>query len=132
MQKRIIITAAISGILSIITGAFGAHGLKALLSEANMNVWHTAVQYQFYHTLALLYLSTLAQTKQRLVIPAYYCFLTGILLFSGSLYILATREVHHLSWTSILGPITPIGGLFFIGGWFFILFSGLKMKHARV
>jgi uncharacterized membrane protein YgdD (TMEM256/DUF423 family) len=130
MNKRIIITAAISGILAVISGAFGAHGLKALLSETDMNVWHTAVQYQFYHTLALLFLSTLPQIKQSMVKPAYYCFVSGILLFSGSLYILSTREIHHLNWTSYLGPITPLGGLLLIAGWICLLIAGLKMKHA--
>lgn len=132
MNKRIIITAALSGMVAVISGAFGAHALKASLTEGNLNVWQTAVQYQFYHTIAILFLSTLSQTKQNLVKAAYYCFIFGIILFSGSLYLLATREIHHLSWISVLGPVTPLGGLLFIIGWMYTLLAGLKTSHARV
>lgn len=131
MYKRIIITAAISGISAVILGAFGAHGLKAVLSSTSLDVWHTAVEYQFYHTLAILFLSPLLRDNgNRLVNAAYYAFLSGIILFSGSLYILASREVHGLAWTSFIGPITPVGGLLFIVGWACLLFAVLKRNHA--
>ena len=132
MNKRIIITASIFGMLSVICGAFGAHALKSSLTEANLGIWQTAVQYQFFHTLAILFLSILPQTKQNLLKSAYYCFTFGIILFSGSLYLLATREIHYLSWTSVLGAVTPFGGLLFIGGWISLMLAGLKVSDARV
>jgi uncharacterized membrane protein YgdD (TMEM256/DUF423 family) len=132
MNKRIIITAAIFGMLSVISGAFGAHALKAFLTEADLSVWHTAVQYQFVHTLAILFLFILPQTKQNLVKGAYYCFTLGIVFFSGSLYLLSTRDIHHFGWVSVLGPVTPLGGVLFIGGWICLLLVGLKISDARV
>ena len=131
MYKRIIITAALSGISSVVLGAFGAHGLKSLLSVSGMQVWNTAVEYQFYHTLAILFLSTLAENKQLIKIT-YYSFTFGIILFSGSLYVLAAKEIHSLAWTSFLGPVTPVGGLFFIAGWISLLFAGIRSKYAGV
>lgn len=132
MHKRIILTAAVSGMLSVIFGAFGAHALKVLLTAPDLDVWHTAVEYQFYHTLAILFLSVLSADKSNLIRSAYYCFTCGIILFSGSLYILATREIHHVSWAAFLGPVTPAGGLLFITGWVCLFVAGLKNKYAGV
>lgn len=125
-------TAAVFGMLSVISGAFGAHALKASLTEADLNVWHTAVQYQSVHTLAILFLFILPQAKQNLVKAAYYCFTLGVVFFSGSLYLLSTRGIHHLDWVSVLGPITPLGGVLFIGGWMCLFLIGLKISNARV
>ncbi|HXH98676.1 MAG TPA: DUF423 domain-containing protein [Sphingobacteriaceae bacterium] len=132
MQKKIILTASVFGILSVIFGAFGAHALKSFLSDVNLNVWRTAVDYQFYHTFAILFLSTLLTHKSVLINAAYYCFTSGIVLFSGSLYILSTREIHLLSWTSFIGPLTPVGGFLFIAGWICLFISALKNKYAGV
>lgn len=132
MNKRIIITGAIFGLLAVISGAFGAHALKASLTDADLSVWHTAVQYQSVHALAILFLFILPQAKQNLVNAAYYCFTLGVVFFSGSLYLLSTRDIHHLNWVAVLGPVTPVGGLFFIGGWICLLWVGLKISNARV
>ena len=117
MNKQIIITASIFGTLAVIAGAFGSHGLKAYLTADKLDVWHTAVQYQFYHVFALLFLSTLARTKNSLISASYYFFTFGILFFSGSLYFLACADALKIDWPPIIGIITPIGGLFFIIGW---------------
>jgi uncharacterized membrane protein YgdD (TMEM256/DUF423 family) len=130
MNKRIIITAGIFGILAVISGAFGAHGLKAYLSSSDMAVWHTAVEYQLFHTLALLFLST--QRNSWAARAAYYAFTVGIILFSGSLYLLAAKDILQLNWIWVLGPITPLGGLLFITGWICILVWGLKQSHVGV
>jgi uncharacterized membrane protein YgdD (TMEM256/DUF423 family) len=117
MKKQIIITAAVFGMLAVIAGAFGAHGLQGIISAKNLEIWHTAVQYQFYHVFALLFLSTLAGLKERQVVAIYYLFTVGILCFSGSLYLLSCRDLPGWNWLIALGPITPIGGLLFIIAW---------------
>jgi len=127
MNKKIIVTAALFGILAVILGAFGAHGLKSLISTSDFENWKTAVSYHFYHTLALLFLSTMVRYRDRFIEFAYYAFTIGILLFSGSLYLLSTRAVTGLE-AGILGPITPIGGLMFILGWVFLLLAAIKNK----
>lgn len=128
MQKNIIITAAILGMLAVITGAFGAHALKARLEVSQIQVWNTAVQYQFYHVLALLFLSTLARNDSGQVYAAYWLFVLGIVFFSGSLYLLSCSSIMQWSWLRILGPITPIGGLLFIAGWFMVALAAIKNK----
>ncbi|MDR3696025.1 DUF423 domain-containing protein [Mucilaginibacter sp.] len=128
MKRRIIITAAIFGMLAVIAGAFGAHGLEGKLSAKNMAVWHTAVQYQFYHTFALIFLSTLTRFKIKLVAHCYILFSLGIVLFSGSLYMLSCAGLIGWSWLPILGPITPLGGLLFIAGWVCLGVAALKIK----
>mgnify|MGYP003945519035 FL=1 len=128
MNKRIILTAAFFGLLAVVLGAFGAHGLKSIVNNDALGIWAKGVEYQFYHVFALLFLSTFARFRNKLIDWSYYCFTAGILLFSGSLYLLATREVLNLSITPILGPITPIGGLFFIAGWVLLFFAALRHK----
>ena len=128
MNKKIIITATIFGVFAVIFGAFGAHSLKGLVATSALDTWATAVEYQFYHVFALLFLSTFARFRNKLIDWSYYCFTTGIILFSGSLYLLATREAFHISFVNYIGPITPLGGLFFIAGWVFLLFAALRHK----
>jgi len=89
MNKRIIITAACFGILAVILGAFGAHVLKKVLNDVRLETWQTAVQYQFYHTFALLFLSTFGRFKNNLINISSYCFVLGIIFFSGSLYFIS-------------------------------------------
>jgi len=126
MNKQIIVTAAVYGLLAVVTGAFGAHALKSKLDAGQLEVWHTAVQYQFYHVFALLFLSTLNLQNNNLLDWSYYLFTFGIVLFSGSLYLLATRDALGWPWIKFLGPITPLGGLFFISGWITLALGVLK------
>lgn len=128
MNKRIIIIASIFGVLAVGFGAFGAHALKSQISAEGVATWETAVQYHFVHTLALLFLSTFSRFKSRTINAASWFFTAGILLFSGSLYLLATRDLLNLGPLTFLGPITPIGGLFFIMGWLMVLVSAIKNK----
>lgn len=98
---------------AVALGAFGAHALKTtLIAHSSRDVWHTAVLYHFLHGLALI---VIASTTQNRVVC--YLFVAGILLFSGSLYLLATT---NWSW---LGPITPLGGLCFLAGWAWLFFA---------
>ena len=127
MNKRIIITAAIFGILAVVLGAFGAHIIKAKVSTDQMEIWHTAVQYHFIHTLAILFLSTFARFKNNLINISSYCFVIGIIFFSGSLYLMALKDILAIN-TRFLGPVTPLGGLLFIFGWIGLLLAAIKDK----
>ncbi len=113
MSNPFLFVAALSGFLAVALGAFGAHGLKARLSEDMMAVYQTAVQYHFYHTLALLAVAVLlAGGLQSAALRASgWLFAAGIVVFSGSLYALA------LSGVRVLGAVTPLGGLLFLAGW---------------
>jgi uncharacterized membrane protein YgdD (TMEM256/DUF423 family) len=128
MNKRIIIIASVFGILAVILGAFGAHALKARLTTSELEVWKTAVDYQFYHTFALLFLSTFSRFNSREIKLASWFFSLGIILFSGSLYLISAKEILNISQISVIGPITPIGGLFFIMGWISLLIATIKNK----
>ena len=128
MNKRIILTAAFFGALAVILGAFGAHGLKSIITSNQLEIWQKGVEYQFYHTFAILYLSTFARYKNKLIGFSFLFFTLGIIFFSGSLCLLALKDAYHLSFAHILGPITPIGGLCFILGWVFLFLAALKDK----
>jgi len=128
MNKQIIITASAFGALAVICGAFGAHALKASIEPRQLEVWHTAVQYQFYHVFALLFLSTFSRFKNKLISATYYLFTFGIILFSGSLYLLACRDLLKMPGLAALGPITPIGGLLFIIGWITLALAAFRNK----
>ena len=128
MNKRIIIFASVFGILAVIFGAFGAHSLKKLISADELATWNTAVQYQFYHTLALLFLATFSRFPSKAINAASWFFTFGIVFFSGSLYLLSTKAILHLNSVSLLGPLTPIGGLFFILGWISLLVATIKNR----
>lgn len=122
MQKVFLIVSGISGALSVAIGAFGAHGLKAFLEANNrLETFETAVKYQFYHTFALMFVGLLmSQFANKSLQLAGGFFIIGILIFSGSLYLLCAIGI---KW---LGAITPIGGLFFIAGWLMLAFALLK------
>lgn len=128
MNKRIIIIASVFGMLAVILGAFGAHGLKKLVSIDQLDAWHTAVQYQFYHTFAMLFLATFSRFRSRAINASSWFFTAGILLFSGSLYLISAKDILNIDSLSLIGPLTPIGGLFFILGWVSLLVATIKNK----
>jgi uncharacterized membrane protein YgdD (TMEM256/DUF423 family) len=112
MDKTFLLFGAVAGFLAVGLGAFGAHALRARLSAEMLAVFETGVRYHMYHALALILVSLLmARMGGWLVATAGWCFAAGIVLFSGSLYALA------ISGVTILGAITPIGGLAFLAGW---------------
>ena len=124
----------ISGATCVSLGALGAHALKNKLSSGlitvdQLNGFYTSVKYQMYHTLAM-FLIIIIQTKfeTKLFKWAYFLFLWGIILFSGSLYFLCTRNLFNADWLKVLVPITPIGGVLFVAGWLCFAFVGLKNK----
>ena len=128
-----LIITAISGLLSVALGAFGAHGLKKLVSNDMLVAYQTGVQYQFIHTLVLLALTILLLTLPaspgfiRYLKVSANLMLAGILLFSGSLYTMTFMSVAGGLSPTWLGPVTPIGGLIFILGWAFLAVAAFKL-----
>lgn len=107
--------------LAVILGAFGAHGLKARASAEQLTWWHTATEYFFYHALGLLALGMIAKVIPQLPIKSsFICIQFGILIFCGSLYIMA------LGSPRIFGVITPIGGALMIIGWLLLAWNAYK------
>lgn len=123
MAKLFITLGSLSGMLAVILGAFGAHALKGRLDDYARGVYETAVQYHFYHSLALLAVGIIAlgHPQTALLRSSGWLFLVGIVVFSGSLYLLS---VSGLRW---LGAITPLGGLAFIAGWACLAAVGWKL-----
>jgi uncharacterized membrane protein YgdD (TMEM256/DUF423 family) len=131
MNKRIVSTAAVFGLIAVILGAFGAHTLKERIGTAELATWAKGVEYQFYHVFGLLFLATQNRLHSKFVGYAYWFFSIGIVFFSGSLYLLSTREISQIQSLNFIGPITPVGGLLFILGWIMILVAALKQDDAR-
>ncbi|MBJ7880085.1 DUF423 domain-containing protein [Gelidibacter salicanalis] len=128
MNRTILITAAAFGIIAIALGAFGAHGLKQLISIEAQQTFETGVRYQMYHALMLLFVGTTTFLKDKSKTIIYYLVVVGILCFSGSIYGLATMEVTGINFKTI-GFVTPIGGLFLIIAWVLMMVAFLKEKR---
>ncbi len=116
-----LVFAAIAGFTAVACGAFGAHGLKSVLSADMMNVYQTGVMYHLVHAVVLLALALfLINNQHNLLSVAAICMALGIVLFSGSLYALAITEIRWL------GAITPIGGVIWLVGWGMILWASVR------
>lgn len=132
MNSKKLTLIGLLGAIAVALGALGAHFLKSklptgLITQDQLVGFDTAVKYQMYHTLAMLALILLAKNNPHKFINwAFNCFLIGIIMFSGSLYFLCTRNLFGADWLRVLGPITPLGGLFFIAGWFFLIILGFS------
>jgi uncharacterized membrane protein YgdD (TMEM256/DUF423 family) len=128
MNKLILITASLLGVLSIIIGAFGAHGLKALITLEAQNTFETGVRYQMYHALFLLFVGNTDMIKPKSKKAIFYFTVLAVLFFSGSIYGLATNELTVFDFKTI-GFITPIGGLLFVVAWGVVIMNLLKIKR---
>jgi len=128
MHKQFIAIAAKFGALAVAIGAFGAHGLQSMTQDEKiLHSFQTGVQYQMYHVLALLAVGILFEKfPSKKLIWSGYSFIIGILLFSGSIYAITFLKINGSDLVKILGPITPLGGLFFIVGWLFLLLGVFK------
>jgi len=113
---------ALFALLAVMAGAFGAHGLRGVIDERGLEVFQTAVTYQVYHSLALILVAILpvAGLSRHLLGIATGFFAAGILLFSGSLYLLVLTDIRWV------GPVTPVGGISFMVGWILIAIAGFK------
>ncbi len=132
LSRYFLSVGAFFGVTGVMLGAFAAHGLKGELTPYLLDVFKTGVSYQMIHALALLLVCVLGLlSKDNLPVQKYFnragfCFTIGVLCFSGSLYLLAITGV---KW---FGPITPIGGVFFILGWIMLLIAAFKMKEVSL
>ncbi|CAH9018034.1 DUF423 domain-containing protein [Candidatus Nitrosacidococcus sp. I8] len=125
MAKFFISTGAFFAALGILLGAFGAHGLKNRLETHMLEVWHTGVNYHMYHALGLIFIGILLHQigDSSLIKWSGRLMITGIILFSGSLYLLAFTGI---KW---LGAITPLGGISFITAWLLLSFALLRANY---
>lgn len=132
-NHRLLFIVGISGALAVTLGALGAHALQEVLSETQLRSFETGVRYHIYHTLALFALAVsgnLFTSKARSAIGLF--FLIGIVLFSGSIYLLSMRSVWGLDGLRVLGPVTPVGGILLIIGWVRLAWEGLRRSSSTV
>jgi uncharacterized membrane protein YgdD (TMEM256/DUF423 family) len=114
--------AAAAGFLAVVLGAFGAHGLKEILAQnGTATIWEKAVFYHFIHAVMLFILAE----RKPFAAGAWWCFLAGIVIFSGSLYLLAVTDARWL------GAVTPVGGAGFLAGWAWLFFSAGKFFDKK-
>lgn len=125
MKKSFLLWAGIFGLLAVVFGAMGAHALKGILSEAQLNSFETGVRYQMYHALLLLIISAVKELQSKAIL---YLIVVGVFLFSFSIYLLNLRFEMGMEGLSILGPITPIGGILLISAWAIIIVKALRIK----
>ena len=126
-NKNIAASGAFLMVLAVVLGAFGAHGLQQIVSPAAVQSFEVGVRYHTYHALAILILSVLPLQSEKLRKTTFILLLTGIILFSGSIYLLTFKE--NLSFDpGMFGLVTPLGGVFFIIGWLWLGVGILKLK----
>jgi len=125
-----LIIVAFFGMIAVILGAFGSHGLKPRLSTNSYSAYQTGILYHFFHTLsALAVLIISLHFDNKWLRRSFYFFIYGIILFSGSLYLLAIKDLGNLSFLKFAGPITPIGGVLFILAWGMIITAAYSLKR---
>ena len=128
MNKKLLITGSVLGIISIVLGAFASHGLEKLITEDAIETFQVGVRYQMYHALLLLFVGNsskiLTKSKQWIFVLTTI----GVILFSGSIYGLSTNELSGFDFKT-LGFITPLGGLFLISSWLIMLLGFLNLKE---
>ena len=127
MNKKLVITGLVLGVLAVVLGAFAAHGLKPLISADSMVTFQTGVRYQMYHGLLLLFLSTTSVFDDKLKKSMLFLVIVGIVLFSGSIYGLATNVLTSFDF-KVIGFVTPIGGFLLIISWLIMLIKIIKTK----
>ena len=127
MKDKIVLIGLFLGLTSIIFGAFGAHALKSILTESQLQSFEVGVRYQMYHALFLLFIgkySGIPEVAQKYIA---WGIILGVVLFSGSIYLLALSPIIGIDF-SFLGPVTPIGGFLLIGSWFLLFLNFFKQK----
>lgn len=127
MKKTILCTGAFFGFLAIVLGAFGAHALKEMIGEEAIGTFETGVRYQMYHALLLLLIGNLSVLQEKPKKILFWLINVGVILFSGSIYLLATNNLSSFDFRTI-GIITPIGGTFLIAAWAVLFYNFLRAK----
>jgi uncharacterized membrane protein YgdD (TMEM256/DUF423 family) len=137
MHKKQLIVGIGFAVLSVILGAFGAHGLEkhiesGLMTAKQLNSWETAARYQMYHAFAIIAIGlySLVAGDSKWIRFSFLFFVTGIVFFSVSLYLISTRDVIGLTNWKWLGPVTPLGGISFMLGWICFGWAVLKKKSS--
>ena len=128
IQRKIFITATLLGLVGVVLGAFAAHGLRSVLTDSALESFQTGVRYQMYHAFFLFVIglnSYLSSAQKKYILGLT---LAGIILFSLSIYLLATNAITSIDFT-FLGPVTPFGGLLLISAWGFLLYGYIKHKN---
>ena len=129
MSRKFIALGALLAATAVALGAFGAHGLKKIVDDSTVQTFQTGVQYQFYHALAVILIGLLYEKKSsKLILYSGWFFISGIVLFSGSLYILTLLKATETTGLNKLGLITPFGGISFISGWVCLFVSYWRKK----
>ena len=127
MEKKIFISASLLGLLAVVLGAFAAHGLRDALNTTSLESFQTGVRYQMYHAFFLFVVGLLPQLTLAQKSRLFWVTITGVVLFSGSIYLLSSNTLTPIDF-GFLGPITPIGGLFLISAWGVLFYHLLKNK----
>jgi uncharacterized membrane protein YgdD (TMEM256/DUF423 family) len=127
MNKKILIAGSVLGFLAVVLGAFAAHGLENSITKDAIETFQTGVRYQMYHAIVLLFIGGTTALSTKTKKWMYYFVVLGVLLFSGSIYGLATNELTSFDFKTI-GFVTPIGGLLLIISWLLMLMGFIKIK----
>ena len=127
MKKKTLIAGALLGVIGIVLGAFAAHGLKPRLTPDQIMTFETGVKYQMYSAFLLLFLGVLSVVSEKKKNICFYLTLFGVLLFSGSIYLLATNSLTSFDFT-VIALATPLGGSLMIAGWIVLFISFFKLK----
>ncbi|WP_116771231.1 DUF423 domain-containing protein [Maribacter litoralis] len=130
MKKTILVTACLFGMLAVVFGAFGAHGLKKLVDAQAVATFETGVRYQMYHAFFLVVLGLLPEGFMKSKKTAFVCTVIGVILFSFSIYLLSLNTLVEFDF-AVIGIVTPIGGLFLITAWALTGYGILKSKMIK-
>jgi uncharacterized membrane protein YgdD (TMEM256/DUF423 family) len=128
-MRKWIAFASSSAAIAVILGALGAHALKTVLPDAQLASFETAVRYHVYHALAILLTAIIGLQLKASLQVTLWLFAIGTLLFSGSIYLLATIPLHGLEELRALGPVTPIGGVLLIAGWVSLAVTSMRSRE---
>ena len=127
MERKIILLASLVGGVAVVLGAFAAHGLKPLLTVSAFDSLGTGIRYQMYHAFLLFYIGSTSRLNNKQQSILYKLILSGILLFSGSIYLLSTNDLTSFNY-KVIGFVTPLGGLFLISSWILLFVYNLRNK----
>lgn len=127
MDRKIFLLACVTGALGVVLGAFAAHGLKPLLSISAFESFNTGIRYQMYHSFLLFFIGLSTDIKPNQKSILFKLILIGVLLFSGSIYLLATNDLTSFNF-NVIGFITPVGGLILIAAWLLLFTYFFKKK----
>lgn len=127
MNKKVLISAGVLGVLAVLIGAFAAHGLQTKISSGALQSFETGVRYQMYHALLLLFVGSTSMLSLKAKKVICFFVIIGVFFFSGSIYGLATNSLSNFDFKAI-GFMTPIGGLFLVSAWITMIVGFLKFK----